>query len=76
MQTERELRQQIVDVGRRIYELGFVAASDGNVSARLADGTILTTPTMVCKGRMTEDMIVLVDIDGNKRRRDERNPSS
>ena len=76
MQTERELRQQIVEVGRRIYELGFVAASDGNVSARLADGTILTTPTMVCKGRMTEDMIVLVDIDGNKRRRDERNPSS
>lgn len=76
MQTERELRQQIVEIGRRIYELGFVAASDGNVSARLSDGQILTTPTMVCKGRMTEDMIVLVDIDGQKRRRDERNPSS
>lgn len=76
MQTERELRQQIVEIGRRIYELGFVAASDGNVSARLSDGSILTTPTMVCKGRMTEDMIVLVDGDGNKRRRDERNPSS
>ena len=60
MQTERELRQQIVEIGRRIYELGFVAASDGNVSARLSDGSILTTPTMVCKGRMTEDMIVLV----------------
>ena len=53
MQTERELRQQIVEIGRRIYELGFVAASDGNVSARLYDGHILTTPTMVCKGRMT-----------------------
>jgi L-fuculose-phosphate aldolase len=76
MQTERELRRQIVEIGRRIYEHGFVAASDGNVSARLADRTILTTPTMVCKGRMTEDMLVLVDIDGNKRRRDERNPSS
>jgi L-fuculose-phosphate aldolase len=76
MQTERELRQQIVEIGRRIYELGFVAASDGNVSARLYDGHILTTPTMVCKGRMTEDMLVLVDIDGNKLRRDERSPSS
>ena len=76
MQTEHELRQQIVEIGRRIYEHGFVAASDGNVSARLTDGTILTTPTMVCKGRMSEDMLVLVDINGEKRRRDERNPSS
>lgn len=76
MQTERELRQQIVEIGRRIYELGFVAASDGNVSARLYDGNILTTPTMVCKGRMTEDMLVLVDINGTKLRRDERSPSS
>ncbi|HKS41367.1 MAG TPA: class II aldolase/adducin family protein [Blastocatellia bacterium] len=76
MQTERELRQKIVEIGRRIYEMGFIAASDGNVSARLGDGTILTTPTMVCKGRMTEDMLVLVDINGQKIRREERNPSS
>jgi len=76
MQTERELRQQIVEVGRRIYERGFIAASDGNISARLASGAVLTTPTMACKGRMTEDMLVLVDLEGNKLRRDERNPSS
>jgi L-fuculose-phosphate aldolase len=76
MQTERELRQKLVEIGRRIYDNGFVAASDGNISARLEDGTILTTPTMVCKGRMTEDMLVLVNIDGDKLRRDERNPSS
>jgi L-fuculose-phosphate aldolase len=76
MQSERELRQKLVEIGRRIYDNGFVAASDGNISARLEDGTILTTPTMVCKGRMTEDMLVLVDINGHKLRRDERNPSS
>jgi L-fuculose-phosphate aldolase len=76
MQTERELRQKLVEIGRRIYDNGFVAASDGNISARLEDGTILTTPTMVCKGRMTEDMLVLVNINGDKLRRDERNPSS
>jgi L-fuculose-phosphate aldolase len=76
MQTERESRQQIIDIGRRIYDLGFIAATDGNISARLDDGTILTTPTMVCKGRMKEDMLVLVDIEGRKLRREERNPSS
>lgn len=76
MQTERETRKKIVEVGRLIYDRGFVAASDGNISARLDDGRIVTTPTMVCKGRMSEDMLVLVDIDGRKLRRDERNPSS
>src|SRR5215510_12463628 len=74
--TEREIRQKIVEIGRRIYENGFVASSDGNLSARLEDGSIITTPTMVCKGRMTEDMLVLVNIDGEKLRRDERIPSS
>lgn len=59
-----------------MYEAGLVAASDGNISARLGNGKILTTPTMVCKGRMTEDMLVVVDESGVKARRDERNPSS
>jgi len=76
MQTEREIRQKIVEIGRRIYERGFVAAYDGNISARLDDGNIVTTPTMCSKGRMTEDMLVLVDINGQKLRRDERRPSS
>jgi L-fuculose-phosphate aldolase len=76
MYNEREIRQQIVDIGRRVYEQKFIAATDGNISARLDDGTIVTTPTMVCKGRMTSDMLVLVDIEGNKIRREERNPSS
>jgi L-fuculose-phosphate aldolase len=76
MYFERDLRRQIVDIGRRMYESGLVAASDGNISVRLEDGRILTTPTMVCKGRMTEDMLVVVDSSGRKVRKDERNPSS
>jgi L-fuculose-phosphate aldolase len=76
MQTEREIRSQIVEIGRRVYENGYVAASDGNISARLDDGTIVTTPTMICKGRMRESDLALVDIDGTKLRKEERNPSS
>lgn len=76
MQTERDLRRHIVDIGHRMYETGMIAATDGNVSVRLGDGKILTTPTMVCKGRMTEEMMVVVDQEGKKARRDERNPSS
>jgi L-fuculose-phosphate aldolase len=76
MITERELRRHIADIGRRMYESGMAAATDGNISVRLDDGNILTTPTMVCKGRMTEDMMVVVDQTGRKIRSDERNPSS
>lgn len=76
MHTEREIRTHIVEIGRRVYENGYVAASDGNISARLDDGTIITTPTMICKGRMKESDLVLVDIEGAKLRKEERNPSS
>jgi L-fuculose-phosphate aldolase len=76
MHTEREIRSHIVEIGRRVYENGYVAASDGNISARLEDGTIVTTPTMICKGRMKEGDLVLVDLDGNKLRKEERSPSS
>jgi L-fuculose-phosphate aldolase len=62
--SERELREAIVEVGRMLYDRGFVAAGDGNISARLADGTLLATPTMVCKGRMTPEMIVHTDPTG------------
>jgi L-fuculose-phosphate aldolase len=73
--TERELREAIVEVGRLMYDRGFIAGGDGNISARLEDGTILVTPTMVCKGRMTPEMIVHVDATGAKIGGD-RNPSS
>ena len=62
--TESSVRQQICEIGRRIYEKGFVAANDGNISTRLNGGRILTTPTGVSKGFMTPDSLVVVDLDG------------
>jgi L-fuculose-phosphate aldolase len=62
--TEGELRTTICEIGKMLYDRGFVAAGDGNISARLADGTLLATPTMVCKGRMTPDMVVHCDPQG------------
>ena len=47
MDTARinELKDQICDVCHKMWQLGWVAANDGNVSARLDDGTFLCTPT-------------------------------
>jgi L-fuculose-phosphate aldolase len=59
-------RKDIVEIGRRIYRLGYVAAFDGNISTRLEDGSILCTPTAISKGYMAEDDLIVVDAEGRK----------
>jgi len=61
---EQTARREIVNIGRLLYERSYVVSSDGNVSVRLDDGRILATPTMTCKGRMTEDSLALTDDSG------------
>ncbi|WML34829.1 class II aldolase/adducin family protein [Clostridium sp. OS1-26] len=63
--SDSEARESIVDIGRRIYEKGFVAANDGNVSCKVGPNTIWVTPTGVSKGFMSTDMMVKTDMDGN-----------
>jgi len=65
MNNEWELRKQIVEVGRRIWLRGYVAANDGNITVLLNDNEVLTTPTGVSKGFMTTDMIIKCDRQGN-----------
>jgi L-fuculose-phosphate aldolase len=64
--TEDELRREIVHVGRWVYERGFVSGYDGNISARLDNHRILSTPTTICKGMMAVDDLVVVDYQGKK----------
>src|SRR3954463_11821310 len=72
---EPELRDGIVEVGRRLYARGDVASNDGNISVRLDDARILTTPKSVSKGFMTPAMMVVTDLEG-KTLSGERDPSS
>jgi len=65
MTTIDELRRQICEIGQRAWTRELVAASDGNISARLDDDRVLCTPTMTCKGFMTPDSLCVVDLDGN-----------
>jgi L-fuculose-phosphate aldolase len=64
--TEREYRQDIIEVGRLVYEKGWVAANDGNITVRMSDDRYLATPTGVSKGMMHPDDLIIVDGDGNK----------
>ena len=64
--TEIELRQDIVDVGRLMYQKGWVAANDGNISIRLGPDRFLCTPTGCSKGMMQPDELIIVDAAGKK----------
>ncbi len=64
--NEHQLREAIVEVGRRLYARGYTASNDGNISARLDDRRLLVTPKSVCKGFMSPEMMVITDLDGKK----------
>lgn len=61
-----ELREQICEIGRRLYARGFAAGNDGNLSYRLSDDVVLCTPTLICKGFMKPDDLCTVDLQGRQ----------
>lgn len=56
------LAREIVEVGRRIYQSGFVAANDGNISARVDEEHVMITPSGVSKGFMEADSMLLIHL--------------
>lgn len=60
-----ELRKAVVGVGKRVYERGYVASNDGNISARIDPEHVLITPTGVSKGFMTPGSLIVLDMNGN-----------
>lgn len=65
MDDELKIKEQIVEIGKRIWQRGYVAANDGNITVKLNDDEILTTPTGVSKGFMSTDMIIKCNKEGN-----------
>lgn len=65
MVSEYEIKKQICDIGKRIYNRGMVAANDGNISVKLSENEFLCTPTGVSKGFMTPEYICKIDRQGN-----------
>lgn len=63
---DRRLKEQICEIGRRVYNKGFAAANDGNISIRVGENEVLCSPTMICKGFMKPEDICAVDLYGNQ----------
>ena len=70
-----EVKDQICDVCHKMWQLGWVAANDGNVSVKLDDGTFIATPTGVSKSFITPDILVRIN-DKGELLEGERKPSS
>lgn len=60
-----DIRQQICEIGKRMYDKDLITSSDGNISVKVNDKEIWITPSGVSKGFMTTQSIICVDIDGN-----------
>jgi len=63
---DRKVKELICEIGRRVYQKGFAAANDGNLSIRVGENEVVCSPTMICKGYMTPDDICAVDLEGNQ----------
>ena len=70
-----DLREELCRVCRLLYDRGYVAGHDGNLSCRQKDGSLLVTPSGVSKGRLEPEMLVVCDLEGNVLEGD-RHPSS
>ena len=61
---ETELRRQLCDIGRMLYERGFIGAADGNLAVRLDPERLLVTPSGCLKGFLRPEQMVVTDLSG------------
>jgi L-fuculose-phosphate aldolase len=66
MQNLHKIKQDMCEIGRRIYDRQFAAANDGNITVRVSENEVLCTPTLQCKGFLKPDDIALIDMNGKQ----------
>ncbi len=64
MKSELDYKRDIITVGKMLYDKGYIAATDGNISIRISANRIITTASGVSKGFLKDEHIVVVDGDG------------
>ena len=62
----QSLASEVVQVCQAMYQKGFIASSEGNVSVRLGPGRLLVTPSGVHKGFLRPEQLVITDFDGTR----------
>ncbi len=62
--NEEEVKKQICDVCHKMWQQGWVAANDGNVSVRINENEVICTPTGISKSFITDEKLIKISIDG------------
>jgi L-fuculose-phosphate aldolase len=62
----QDLKQQICEIGRRLWQRAYVDGNGGNLAIRAGEDLAVCTPTLVSKGFMKPDDLCLVDFEGNQ----------
>lgn len=62
--SEAQIRRDICDAGRRLWDLGLIGAGEGNITARLSESYLLCTPSGVSKGHLEPSDIITIDLAG------------
>jgi L-fuculose-phosphate aldolase len=57
--------KELVEICRKVYEKGFVAAFDGNISALTKNKSVLITRSGICKGEVEESDILEINTSGD-----------
>jgi len=60
------LKEQLCDIGRRLWQREYVDGNGGNIAIRVGEDIALCTPTLISKGFMKPEDMCLVDFEGNQ----------
>jgi L-fuculose-phosphate aldolase len=67
-ESNPKLKTTIIQLGKFLFDKGYIVATDGNISVRLNLKEILITRTGVCKGEMKMEDIIRLSLRGAERR--------
>ncbi len=64
--SEQHIREQVCHIGRLMHQQGYIDGTAGNITARLSEDRILTTPSGLAKGFMQPEQLLIVNLNGDR----------
>ncbi len=64
--SEFQIKEQMCDIGRRIWLKGFCAGNEGNHSYRIGENRVICTPSGISKGNLKPEDLCIVDLEGKQ----------
>jgi L-fuculose-phosphate aldolase len=62
----RALKEEICEVGRKLWQRSYVDGNGGNISCRIGENAVMCTPTLLSKADLSPEDLCLVDFEGNQ----------